>query len=339
MSFVIHQISTKLPDDLVSNREFSFLLPAHAYPEGFHPDTADHWIFERTGIKTRPIVQRSQMGKRTAPIDAEFDLTLQALVDFHLSHQDWQGLDIIITLKSTPSQYSPSLSQKLVHYFSEKFSLSKNIFTLDLFQPSTGLLAAFKLLASFPFKNAWVIIPEILSPYLNVADIGSSVLFGDGVAALWVTRGGARDLEKKSLYHVDDVNFGSIPDTHQVLGFLDTNESAYMKGPELFKKIVPEFKKSALAILEKNQLTQQSIQYYLPHQANSRIIDRVSASLGFKPAQVITNIQHVGNLASASMPVALHSFLKNHSIQSGERILMNACGAGLSTGAALLRAI
>jgi 3-oxoacyl-[acyl-carrier-protein] synthase-3 len=283
------------------------------------------------------VASRELVGSRVAPIDYEYELTNTALDQFNITAKNWAELDAIVVVKSSPIQYSPSLSQKLVKKFSEKFSNEtpdkSGVFTLDLFQPSTGLLAALKVLKSLPFKNAWLIVPEILTPFVNLKDPASAILFGDGVAALWLTRDPVN-----SLFEIKDVDFESIPDTNQVLGFLDTNESSYMKGPELFRKIIPEFKKSSLKMLERSHLKVEDIHFYLPHQANTRIIERAANSLGFQHDQIITNIKNVGNTASASMIIALDQFLQKNKLKKGTKILMNACGAGLSSGAAILEA-
>lgn len=314
------------------------MIPPANRPEDFTPDTADAWIEARTGISHRSVASPALVGTRTAPIETEFELTWEALESFHITAKDWSELDAIIVVKSSPIQYSPSLSQKLVKKFSEKFSAEaprNGIFTLDLFQPSTGMLAALKILMHLPFKNAWLIIPEILTPFVNLKDPSTAILFGDGAAALWLTRS-----KKGAQFQIKDVEFESMPDTHGVLGFLDTNESLYMKGPELFRKIIPEFKKASEKMLARNGLTVEDIEYYLPHQANTRIIERAAHSLGFKKHQIITNIKNVGNTANASMPIALDHFLhSNRSWKPGTKILMNACGAGLSSGAAILEVV
>ncbi len=335
----IHKISSKLPSDHLSNREFSFLIQENDRPEDFTAETANVWIEERTGISHRFVASRELIGTRIAPIEYEYELTNAALDQFQLTAKNWAELDAIIVVKSSPIQYSPSLSQKLVKKFSEQFSTEtpgkSGVFTLDLFQPSTGLLAALKILMNLPFRNAWVIIPEILTPFVNLKDPASAILFGDGVAALWMTK--SKENTQGSLFQIKDVDFESMPDTNQVLGFLDTNESSYMKGPELFRKIIPEFKKASQRMLERNQLSVNDIDYYLPHQANARIIERAAHSIGFKKEQIITNIKNVGNTASASMVIALDEFLRsNRKLNKGTKILMNACGAGLSSGAAIL---
>ncbi len=312
------------------------MIPENVRPEDFNSETADSWIQERTGISKRSIASRSLVGTRTAPIETEFQLTLEALQSFQMTANDWANLDAIIVVKSGPIQYSPSLSQKLVQHFTEKFSFEtpkkSGVFTLDLFQPSTGILAALKVMMGLPFKNAWLITPEILSPFVNLKDPASAILFGDGVGALWLNR-----TSQNSLFQIKDVDFESMPDTKKVLGFLDTNESSYMKGPELFRKIIPEFKRSSQKILAKNQFSLHDINYYLPHQANARIIERAASSIGFESKQVITNIKNVGNTASASMIIALDHFLQSHpKLKKGTKILMNACGSGLTSGAAIL---
>lgn len=91
-------------------------------------------------------------------------------------------------------------------------------------------------------------------------------------------------------------------------------------------------------MLERSHLKVEDIHFYLPHQANTRIIERAANSLGFQHDQIITNIKNVGNTASASMIIALDQFLQKNKLKKGTKILMNACGAGLSSGAAILEA-
>ena len=343
----IHKISTKLPGDVLSNREFSFLIPPDHRPPEFTPDTAEAWIEERTGISHRFVANRSMIGTRCAPIDTELALTLETIQNFQINAHSWSELDAIIVVKSSPIQYSPALSQKLVQHFTEKFSAEtphkisekRGIFTLDLFQPCTGILAALKILLHLPFRNAWLITPEVLTPFVNLKDPASAILFGDGIAALWITQEITQE-NQRAQFRLKDANFESMADHHQVLGFSDAAESGYMKGPELFRKVVPEFKKASQKLLDRNQLTVADIQYYLPHQANARIIERAAHSLGFRKDQIISNIKNVGNTANASMLIALDHFLhSNQSWKSGNKILMNACGAGLSSGAALLEVV
>ena len=327
----------------MSNREFSFFIPEAHRPEDFSGETADTWIEERTGISNRHVASRELIGSRVVPIDYEYELVLAAIDQFKITSKDWAELDAIVVVKSTPIQYSPSLSQKLVQKFTEQFSNDEptktGIFTLDLFQPCTGILAALRVLNHLPFKNAWLIVPEIITPFINLKDVSTAVLFGDGVAALWLTRELSKKIGNQIL--IKDVEFESLSDKNHVLGFLDTNESSYMKGPELFRKIIPEFKKASQKILQKNLLGLSDITYFLPHQANARIVERAAHAIGFEKHQIITNIKNVGNTGNASMLLALDQFMNDHSLlhyslKPGDRILMNACGAGLSSGAAIL---
>jgi 3-oxoacyl-[acyl-carrier-protein] synthase-3 len=208
-------------------------------------------------------------------------------------------------------------------------------FTLDLFQPSTGFLAAMKVARQLPFQNILIVACEVLTPFLNLRDVGTAMLFGDAAIAALFTK----TKTEKTLFKVEGEVFYATPDFSHVLRYDDGVDSFHMKGPELFRKIVPEFKRVSKQILNELELTVEQIQYYLPHQANLRLIERVAHNLGFEPAQLITNIQKVGNTSSASMGLALVDFLNEDVISSGNRILLNACGAGLTSGAAVMQKI
>jgi 3-oxoacyl-[acyl-carrier-protein] synthase-3 len=315
----------------LSNREFCFLVPESARPGGFNPETATDWIESRSGIRSRHVVDRKQIGKSVASGEVELNLSLQALKNFNTTAEEWQKVEAILCVRSAPINSMPGLSQKIHAKFCKEFNTpAKPVFTLDLVQQSTGMLQALSLARTLPYQNVWIIACEVLSPFLNLNDVGSSMLFGDAVAAVWLSS------DLKAEFKILGEEFVSMPDTAEVLLYDDSPQSFRMKGPELFRKVAPEFKRSSERILKKLNLSIEKIQYFLPHQANSRIIERVAHSLGFTHDQIITNIAQVGNVSSASMMVALQDFLKTKDCPPGTLILMNACGAGLSAGAAVI---
>lgn len=332
MSLFIQSVSVKLPTNFISNREFSFLTHPEYRPNDFNEDSADDWIFSRSGIKTRPYFELDRVGSGSFNLNIEARLCSD-LIEATLTHDQWSKVDALITVRSSPYQAIPSLSQRVLANSNTRFlTPDKTLFTLDLFQPSTGVLAALKTARYLPFKNILIVASEVLSPLLNLKDPGTAMLFGDAISTVWVTK----ERQADSSFAVVGESFYSKVDHAHVLQSESTSESFKMKGPELFRKIVPEFERSSLELLKELELSVEKIEFYLPHQANSRIIERAAHSLKFKPSQVITNIDRVGNLSNASMMVALHEMLHKNRFKPGTKILLNACGAGLTSGASVI---
>ena len=329
MSLFVQSILTKLPTNFVSNREFCILIDENSRPPGFTPDTADEWVFSRSGIRTRPWFDLNRLGQGPASLNEEASLGSD-LLQSSFTPDQWKKIDVIITVRSSPYHAIPSLSQRYLAKLNQSFSTpEKTLFTLDLFQPSTGFLAALKTARHLPFDNILIVVSEWLSPILNKEDPGTAMLFGDAIAAVVLTK----EKSPETLFQVHGETFEAKVDDAHVLSGDGSPDSFRMKGPELFRKVVPEFKRSSLALLNTLSLQTSDIDYYLPHQANLRIIERAANGLSFRPEQVLTNIERVGNLSSASMLVALEEKMKT--LKTGSKILLNACGAGLTSAAAV----
>ncbi len=331
----LQNLYSKLPANFISNREFCIFTDQTYRPEGFTPDTADQWIFDRSGIRSRTCLNPKIMGSGVPDVGAEVSLAISCVSE-SLTSLDYQNIDAVITVRSSPSSYVPGLSHRLIKSLNEHFhQKEKSVFALDLFQPSTGALSALVTARGLPFNRILVVISEVLSPLLNLKDPGTSMLFGDAVSSFILTK----EETPTSQFEIVNEIFYSVTDENQALSSDHDSQSFKMKGPELFRKAIPEFKKSALQILAKANCTLADVNYYLPHQANRRILERAAHAIGFNTSQVITNIERIGNLSSASMLVALHEFEKSRRLKSGDLILLNACGAGLTAGASLFRMI
>ena len=329
MSLFVQSIFKKLPTNFVSNREFCFLIDPDSRPDGFGPDTAEEWIFSRSGIRTRPYFDPTRLGQGPASLEEETEIGTGHLQTV-LSPIQWEKTEAILSVRSSPYHSIPSLSQRYLTKLNQAFQTpKKGIFTLDLFQPSTGFIAALKTARYLPYKQVLIVVSEWLSPILNKRDPGTSMLFGDAVAAVLLSK----EESNQNLFRVLGENFTSRVDEGLVLSSDRTPESFKMKGPELFRKIIPEFKRSSVEVLNSLSPKPSDIDYFLPHQANLRIIERAAHALQFRPEQVLTNIERVGNLSSASMVVALEE--KNQSLKPKSKILLSACGAGLTSAAAV----
>jgi 3-oxoacyl-[acyl-carrier-protein] synthase-3 len=331
----LQNLNTKLPANSISNREFCFLIAESARPEEFNPESADQWIFERSGIRHRSYLNPKNVGTGSARPEDEIHFVCEAL-EHSLGPKVYQNLDAIITVRSSPFHYIPGLSQRILKSLNSHFGDdSKRLFTLDILQPSTGFISALALARALPFESILIVCSEILSPYLNLKDPGTAMLFGDGMASVVVTK----HRTSNSKFLVIDEHFSAQADLSDVLKSDQSFDSFHMKGPELFRKVVPEFKRSAKHILSQNGYSVSDVKHYLPHQANQRMIERTAHSIGFEPNQLLSNIARVGNLSSASTLTLLSEKHGDHFFHPGERILLNACGAGLSSGAAILEAL
>jgi 3-oxoacyl-[acyl-carrier-protein] synthase-3 len=331
----LQNLKVKLPANLVSNREFCIFTDSKFRPEEFKPETADSWIFERSGIRTRTYLDPKNLGSGVLAPEVEVNFAMVPLTH-SISADHYRGLQAIITVRSNPFHFVPGLSQRLLKNLNTHFETPHHrLFTLDITQPSTGFLSALMIARALPFQSILIVCSEILSPFLNLKDPGTAMLFGDGFASVLVTK----KHTVHSRFQVVDESFSSQADTGDVLKSEQTLESFHMKGPELFRKVVPEFKRSANHILSQNGYAVSDIKYYLPHQANRRILERAAHSIGFDDSQILSNIERVGNLSGASILALLAEQNDAKRFRAGERILLNACGAGLSSGAAILEVL
>jgi 3-oxoacyl-[acyl-carrier-protein] synthase III len=310
-------LGTSYPDQTYSNTECISWVPTSDQPEGF----SSTWISDRTGIFSRRLV--SPWG---APLDsklaeAELQLSIQAasraLKQAQVSAQE---LKAIVTLRSVARPELPSLSQKLITALE-----SGPQPTLDLIQASTGVPLAFDLIQ----KSNWadegpvlLVVPEILSPYLSPSDPSTAVLFGDAAAACVLQSNAA------GLYRVIKTSFESSGDPK---GVLKLDRYFSMKGKELFRYAIPSLVSSGKAVLEN-----EHAHWYLPHQANRRIMNRAAKSLGYEEPQILSSIESFGNTSSASTLLTLALEQGKKKFHTGQKLLINTCGSGLSHGSALL---
>ena len=331
----LQDLNSKLPANFISNREFCFFTETKFRPGDFVPDGADQWIFERSGIRTRAYLDLSKVGCGNLAPGDELEFVTQSLTD-SLGEDVYESLQAIITVRSSPFHFVPGLSQRLLKNLNAHFKQNdKCMFTLDLFQPSTGFLSALTVIRGLPFQSILLVCSEILSPFINLKDVGTSMLFGDGVASVVLTK---RQTDQSHFQLIDEL-FSSQSDRADLLKSNHDFQSFHMKGPELFRKVIPEFKRSAEKVLSSNGYSVSDIKFYLPHQANRRIIERAAHAIGFTSHQLLTNIERVGNLSSASIPLLLAEKTQSLCFNPRDRILLNTCGAGLSSGAAILEKI
>jgi 3-oxoacyl-[acyl-carrier-protein] synthase-3 len=314
------------PEKILTNEELSKWV-----------DTSNEWIETRTGIRERRIA---------APHEATSDLAARAgqaaLADAGLTAADI-GLVIVATL--TPDMPMPATATIVQH----KLGVPQHAACFDLNAACSGFLyaldTAWAMLSSGRYKHALVIGAEKMSSFLDWKDRSTCVLFGDaaGAVVLGPSRGDGARIIGTRLY-----SEGGMQDLLCIPGggshapvtaesFASGNHFVKMKGREVFKVAVREMEDAIEEILEQHALTVDQIACVIPHQANLRIIDAISKSLGVSLERFFINVDRYGNTSAASVPLALDEARRAGRIRHGETTLLVAFGAGLTYGASLVR--
>ncbi|MGC8762191.1 MAG: beta-ketoacyl-ACP synthase III [Acidobacteriota bacterium] len=298
-------------------------------------DTTDEWITTRTGIRERRIANEDEYLSLFAAEAGRRALQMAGL--------DAADLDLILVATVTPDQPIPSTA-----CFVQAALGASRAAAFDLAAGCSGFLyalqAADALLRTGYGKKALVIGGEILSKFLDWKDRSTCVLFGDGAGAVVLTAGeGERGLLSTAV-HADGTmadfitlpGGGSrIPVSHAMI---DANlHTIKMKGNETFKIAVRSLEAVCREAIERAGLTPQDVRWFVPHQANTRIIDAVASRLGWPPETLYLNIDRIGNTSAASIPIALDELVRSGRVSQGDVLLFAAFGAGLTWGSALVR--
>lgn len=296
-------------------------------------DTSDEWIVQRTGIHERRIA---------APDELTSDLALRAAqAALANAKVDAQSIDLIVVATSTPDNTFPaaavSVQAGLGITHGAAFDLQA-VCSGFVF----GLAAVDGLLKVGTFKRALLIGAETFSRILDWSDRTTCVLFGDGAGAVVIEAqeqqpGGARerglltthlrsDGRHKSKLYVD-----GGPSSTQTVGHLR------MEGREVFRHAVAMITDVVEAAFKATGYTAKDIDWFVPHQANKRIIDGSAHKLGIDPAKVVITVDRHGNTSAASIPLALCDAVADRRIKRGDLLLLEAMGGGFTWGAALIR--
>lgn len=307
-------------------------------------EITDEWILTRTGIQTRHILAPGQNGS-----DLALEATQAALEACGKKASD---ISHILYATCTPDAACPSAACTLAN----KLELN-GCMAVDLNAACTGFVYGLELadalLARTPSACVLLVAAEALSHRCNMEDPGTAVLFGDGAGAVICTREDSRPLAQSPALdgEILDVCLGSDASRADLLHISGGySASPYkmgdvvgpdyfirMQGGAVFKQAVRNMAAQCSLLLERNGLSPDDIDVFVPHQANLRIIEAVGSRLGVSPEKVFLNVQKYGNTSAASIPLALGEAVQHGFIRKGGRVLVTSFGGGLTYGAALLQ--
>ena len=283
-------------------------------------DTSHDWIFERTGINQRCIADDNE-----SSVDMAYRASLIALERSGLNTQD---IDMIIVATTTPERIFPSSAVLLQN----KLKIDDS-FAFDINAACTGFIYALdvadKYIKNNIVSNVLVVGTEKMSSIVDWGDRNTCVLFGDGAGACMVASS-----DKPGIISSKIGSDGSYKDLLTVNPDTDFIE---MKGNDVFKIAVNTMGKLAKETLISNDLSIDQIDWLIPHQANSRIINAIAKKLSLPTDKVIMTVGDHGNTSAASIPLAMDYAYNNNTLKKNDMILLEAFGAGFTWGSTLLK--
>jgi 3-oxoacyl-[acyl-carrier-protein] synthase-3 len=295
-------------------------------------DTSDAWIRERTGIHQRHIAAN---GEKTS--DLAISAARNALVDANMSAD---AIDLIVLATATPDLTFPATAARV----QAALGVTQGA-AFDLQAVCSGfvfaLATADNFIARGQAKAALVIGAETFSRILDWTDRGTCVLFGDGAGAVVLKAGApAEGADKAGVISTFLRTDGRQHDLLYVDGGPSQTQSTghlRMLGNQVFRFAVEHISGAMLAACEKGGVSVYDVDWFIPHQANQRILDGVARRLQIDGDKVVSTVSMHGNTSAASVPLALDQAKRDGRVKAGDLILMEAMGGGLTWGAALVR--
>ena len=321
----ITAVSHYLPERRVTNKDFEKTL-----------DTSDEWIFARTGIRERRVIEK---GKGTSDLGAEAAKLLLARRNL-----DPRELDLIIVATVTPDMFFPS-SACLVQ---EKIGARK-AWSFDLSGACSGFIYALatgaQFISSGTHNKVLVIGADVMTSIIDYQDRATCVLFGDGAGAVLLEP--AEDSERGIIDFIlrSDGSGGQYlympgggslnPSTAETVQ--KRMHYVHQDGKNVFRFAVRGMADISQEILDKHGLTASDLKLYIPHQANLRIIKAAVDRMGLAESQVAINIDRYANTTAATIPICLSEAVESKQVTKNDLLLLASFGAGFTWGSLLLR--
>jgi 3-oxoacyl-[acyl-carrier-protein] synthase III len=303
-------------------------------------ETNDRWIRERTGIRERRYADLTQEQRPNAALAAE-----AAVKALEMAGRSARDIDQIILATCTPD----ALVSSVACWVQQKIGATR-AWAMDINAACSGfvygLATAAQFIASGQSRSVLVVGSEVIHPYLDWKDRSSCILFGDGAGAAIVEQVPAESNHRILSWHLSsDGKYWDllyVPPFHRgESGFLNDNQfhdsRMVMNGRDIFKVAVRTLTEFALMALNGQGLGVQDVDWFVPHQANQRILEAVAQRLGFPFEKVLINVDRYGNTSAATIPTVLDEAIRDGRVQKGQLLLLDAFGAGFTYGAMLVR--
>jgi len=314
---VILGVGSDLPSRIVTNADLAKTV-----------DTSDTWIRERSGIEQRHIASdgefTSDLGSRAAE---------KAILDAGI---DKSKIDLIIVATTTPDLTFPSTASII----QEKLGIRHGA-GFDVQAVCSGFIYAIhiadSMLKAGPYEHALVIGAETFSRILDWEDRSTCVLFGDGAGAMVLQKqetsenGIINNFIRSDGRYCDLLHVDGGPSRTQTVGHVR------MVGNQVFRHAVKDIAIAMRECANAAGMEPNEIDWFVPHQANQRILDGVGKKLSLKKEQVISTVAKHANTSAASVPLAFDSAVKDGRIKRGDLVMLEAFGGGFTWGATLLR--
>jgi 3-oxoacyl-[acyl-carrier-protein] synthase-3 len=306
----------------------------------FGLETNDEWIRERTGIVERRISDVENESEVNSSLGAR-----AAQKALEMAERKPEDIEQIIYATCSPDTLLPStacwLQQKIGAH--RAWAMDINAACSGFIY---GVVTAEQFIRSGHSKTVLVIGAEVLSQIINWQDRTTSILFGDGAGAAVVEQVAARSRQRiLSSYLSSDGTLSELLHVPAGGSAMEVTPERYaqnlhkirMSGREIFKVAVRTLTECALRSLEQAHIRAVKLDWFVPHQANLRIIEAVANRIGISMDKVIVNLDRYGNTSAATIPTALDEAIRDGRIREGQTVLTDAFGSGLTAGAMVFR--
>lgn len=311
------------PEDVITNEDIARLV-----------DTSDEWIMSRVGIKERRVLKGEGRGTSVMGIKAVEELLEKTGVKP-------EEIEVVIFATTTPDYAFPSTAAIVA----EGVGI-KNAFCFDLQGACSGFIFALETGSNFirsgSYKKVIVLGGDKMTAITDYQDRTTCALFGDTTGAVLLEPTSEDFGIKDTILHTDGIG---IPHLHMKGGgsaypaSKETLEKrmhyVYQEGQAVFKHAVSKMADVSAEIMERNHLTNEDVAWFVPHQANLRIIDAAAKRMGLSSDKVMINIQKYGNSSAGTIPTCLHEW--ESKLKKGDNIILAAFGAGFTWGSVYLK--
>ena len=308
-----------VPDKVLLNADLAEIM-----------DTSDEWIVARSGIHQRHQADDSVMASDLGVIAAQ-----NALADAGMSIAD---IDLIVVATSTPDFAFPATAA----YVQQKLGSSHGA-AFDVQAACSGFVYGMSLVTAMietgQVNGVLLIGAELMTRLLDWQDRSTAVLFGDGAGAIVLS---GEDVGPDAPQVIKNYIRSAGEYTDLLYATSSANAAAkdakiHMQGREVYRHAVTNIAEAVTTLLEMAEMDVSEIDWFVPHQANKRIIDGVARKIGLPPEKTILTVDHHANTSAASIPLALNEAVQNGQIKTGDLVMTEAMGGGLSWGANLIR--